>query len=244
IALVIIVKMGQPTESPEYIKLEEQAYKISMYRRMIGCAYNSKNLTGMFKRHRCATTDFFPTDVMDGAINTWQVMCSDNAEDSVLVTYNEGTDTQCECVDYPVDYVCNECKICIHMYTCSCREVDQFPSLICKHIHAVIQHGEGVVQKHDFDKHLRTPHRTPGHKWPNPIIYRFKIVCGKRGSPKTLVPVSSETVFIKEELLSRSYSPPTLRGDISKTEQQELENFRTMLLMKWDHIGQHCNGCT
>ncbi|CAL4094979.1 unnamed protein product, partial [Meganyctiphanes norvegica] len=175
--------------SPAYKKLVAQACKIYMDEHMQGFPRNSKNISAIMKPHRFGQKVFFPTDVIEGAAeNTWWVICSGDAEDSILVTYNEGTDTHCECVDYPCEYVCKYCKICIHMYTCSCREVDQFPSLICKHIHAVIQHGEGVVQKQDFEKHIRTPHRTPGHKWPEPIIYRFKIVVGKRGSPKTLVP--------------------------------------------------------
>ncbi|CAL4195794.1 unnamed protein product [Meganyctiphanes norvegica] len=188
------------TKSPAYKKLEAQAWKINMHFHMMGNLPTRKNRTAIGKRHRCGKNDFFPTDVIEGAAeNSWWVICSDAAEESMLVTYNAGTDIQCECVDYPCEYVCMECKICIHMYTCSCREVDEFPSLICKHIHAVIQHGEGVVQKQDITKHILTPHRTPGHKWPDPIIYRFKIVCGKRGSPKTLVPVSTESVWVNED---------------------------------------------
>ena len=120
-------------------KIKAQAWKINMLRRTLG--FNSKNTTKIFKRHKCGRDEYLPGDVICGeADNTWWVACSGAAvgDDNVLVSYVVGTDMQCECIDYPSEYVCRECEICIHMYTCSCREVDMFPALICKHIHAVL----------------------------------------------------------------------------------------------------------
>lgn len=190
----------QPNMSFGLQKLIAQAWKINMRQRMIDFGHQSNTVTQINKRHRCAMTDFSHDNVIHGeADNTWRVTCSDAPEGSVLVTHIEGTANRCDCIDYPAEYVCRTCKICIHMYMCSCQEVDEFPSLICKHIHAVVLYGEGAIHKRNIRKHVLTPHHTPGHLWPNPIIYRYNIKCGKQGSPKTLVPVSSKSIILDEE---------------------------------------------
>lgn len=212
--------------SPATQKLIAQAWKIHMFRRMIGC-YAAKNAGLIFKRHQSGINEILSEDVTSNG-TSWRVKCPDVHEGSVLVNFVEASDFLCDCIDYPYDYVCKDCKICIHMYTCSCQEVDEFPSLICKHIHAVCQFGEGVVQKPDIKKHTLTAHRTPGHRWPNPMFYRLDIVnYKKRGSPKGLIAVSSENVKVDDDLANGKYVlPANWETDFYKTTiaQEQIRN--------------------
>ena len=138
----------QPAHSPgTRRRLIKQAIKIRMLNRICrnlvcgrNAGYACKNQTTMFKRHQCGLKDFSPRNITCGvATNTWLVMEDGVPNEGFLITYVIGTDSKCDCVDYPAEYVCRDCEICIHMYTCSCAEVDQFPSLICRHIHAVLK---------------------------------------------------------------------------------------------------------
>ncbi|CAL4073958.1 unnamed protein product, partial [Meganyctiphanes norvegica] len=189
-------RLGQSFSPLEIQKLEAQARKIHMMQRMVGI-YPAKNWHKINNRHRLGRDEYNATNVRHGtADNTWHVTSSDATEGSELVTHIVGTDIQCDCIDYPYDYICIECKICIHMYKCTCREDDEFPALICKHVHAVILYGEDFSQKSDIQKHCKTPHRTPGHKVPHSMIFRFDNVGVRRGSKRTLVPVSSASIKV------------------------------------------------
>ena len=118
-------------------KLIAQAWKIQMFRRMMG-RYKDVNVGLIYKKHVAAIKDILPEDVTSHG-TSWTVNCPDVPGESVLVNFVDGSDFICDCIDYPHNHVCKECKICIHMYTCTCQEVDEFPMQICKHIHAVCQ---------------------------------------------------------------------------------------------------------
>ncbi|CAL4153806.1 unnamed protein product, partial [Meganyctiphanes norvegica] len=223
---------GESLSSLDIQKLEAQARKIHMLQRILGIKSQMHNWSKINNRHRLGRDGYSDTSVRHGqAEDTWHVTSSDATEGSELVTYIVGTDVQCDCIDYPFDYVCIECKICIHMYKCTCREDNEFPAIICKHVHAVILYGEGIIQKSDIQKHCKTPHRTPGHKVPHSMIFRFDNVGVRRGSKRTLVPVSSASIKVDIDKSSRL--------SFSKLAEQERNRLKSGLITEQKVIFDH-----
>ena len=97
----------------------------------------SGRLTTIRKRHWASTTLSFHSLVKKSSYREWNVYSSDKNDEYIVSK---------ECISncpYKCQLVCNLCRVCIHMYTCTCMDFI-INHTICKHIHLIAFHQIGT----------------------------------------------------------------------------------------------------